>query len=106
MEASCTARAMTTAQASPTTAQTEAATAPQVRLSFASSRVLDINEANSPSVLTLMFAFYFSGSQNQKKGMQAQKMLKHNAVTWGEAMSAPHANALDCDDYSLPMEGR
>ncbi|XP_017268156.1 roundabout homolog 1-like isoform X1 [Kryptolebias marmoratus] len=46
-----------------------------------------------------------SGSQNQKKGMQAQKMPKHNAVTWGEAMSAPHANALDCDDYSLPMEG-
>nr|XP_043898115.1 roundabout homolog 1-like isoform X2 [Solea senegalensis] len=45
-----------------------------------------------------------SGSQNQKKGMRAPKMPKHNAVSWGEAPSAPHANAWDCDDYSLPMD--
>ncbi|XP_040006242.1 roundabout homolog 1-like isoform X4 [Xiphias gladius] len=45
-----------------------------------------------------------SGSQNQKKGMRAPKMPKHNAVSWGEALSPPHANAWDCDEYSLPME--
>ncbi|KAM9348428.1 roundabout homolog 1-like [Symphorus nematophorus] len=45
-----------------------------------------------------------SGSQNQKKGTRAPKIPKHNAVTWGEAPSPPHANAWDCDEYSLPME--
>uniref|UniRef100_A0A671UIG2 Roundabout homolog 1-like n=1 Tax=Sparus aurata TaxID=8175 RepID=A0A671UIG2_SPAAU len=45
-----------------------------------------------------------SGSQNQKKGTRAPKIPKHNAVTWGEAPSPPHANACDCDEYSLPME--
>ncbi|XP_035482366.2 roundabout homolog 1-like isoform X4 [Scophthalmus maximus] len=45
-----------------------------------------------------------SGSQNQKKGMRCPKIPKHNAVSWGEALSAPHANAWDCDEYSLPME--
>ncbi|XP_023265307.1 roundabout homolog 1-like, partial [Seriola lalandi dorsalis] len=45
-----------------------------------------------------------SGSQNQKKGTRAPKMPKHNAVSWGEAPSPPHANAWDCDEYSLPME--
>ncbi|XP_068600469.1 roundabout homolog 1-like [Brachionichthys hirsutus] len=43
-----------------------------------------------------------SGSQNQKKGMRAPKNPKHNAVTWVE--TPPHANACDCDEYSLPME--
>lgn len=43
-----------------------------------------------------------SGSQNQKKAMRAQKMPKHNAVSWGEAVSPP--NAWDCDGYSLPLE--
>uniref|UniRef100_A0A671UET8 Roundabout homolog 1-like n=1 Tax=Sparus aurata TaxID=8175 RepID=A0A671UET8_SPAAU len=43
-------------------------------------------------------------SQNQKKGTRAPKIPKHNAVTWGEAPSPPHANACDCDEYSLPME--
>uniref|UniRef100_A0A8D3BVL3 Roundabout-like 1-like n=1 Tax=Scophthalmus maximus TaxID=52904 RepID=A0A8D3BVL3_SCOMX len=47
-----------------------------------------------------------SGSQNQKKGMRCPKIPKHNAVSWGEALSAPHANAWDCDEYSLPMERR
>uniref|UniRef100_A0A673B9U9 Roundabout guidance receptor 1 n=1 Tax=Sphaeramia orbicularis TaxID=375764 RepID=A0A673B9U9_9TELE len=47
-----------------------------------------------------------SGSQNQKKGVRAQKMPKHNAVSWGEALSPPHANAWDCDEYSLPLENR
>nr|XP_015816604.2 roundabout homolog 1 isoform X2 [Nothobranchius furzeri] len=46
-----------------------------------------------------------SGSQNQKKGVRGLKIPKHNAVTWGEAVSVPHANALDCDEYSLPMDG-
>ncbi|XP_025766720.1 roundabout homolog 1 isoform X5 [Oreochromis niloticus] len=45
-----------------------------------------------------------SGSQNQKKGIRVPKIPKHNAVTWGEALSPPHANAWDCDEYSLPME--
>ncbi|XP_032389383.1 roundabout homolog 1 isoform X2 [Etheostoma spectabile] len=45
-----------------------------------------------------------SGSQNQKKGTRAPKIPKHNAVNWGEAPSRPHANAWDCDEYSLPME--
>ncbi|XP_054873065.1 roundabout homolog 1-like isoform X3 [Amphiprion ocellaris] len=45
-----------------------------------------------------------SGSQNQKKGSRAPKIPKHNAVSWGEALSTPHANAWDCDEYSLPME--
>ncbi|KAM4545430.1 roundabout homolog 1-like isoform 2-T2 [Odontesthes bonariensis] len=45
-----------------------------------------------------------SGSQNQKKGMRAPKIPKHNAVGWGEVLSPPHANAWDCDEYSLPME--
>ncbi|XP_031176136.1 roundabout homolog 1-like isoform X2 [Sander lucioperca] len=45
-----------------------------------------------------------SGSQNQKKGTRAPKIPKHNAVSWGEALSPPHANAWDCDEYSLPME--
>uniref|UniRef100_A0A671UIQ8 Roundabout homolog 1-like n=1 Tax=Sparus aurata TaxID=8175 RepID=A0A671UIQ8_SPAAU len=40
-----------------------------------------------------------SGSQNQKKGTRAPKIPKHNAVTWGEAPSPPHANACDCDEY-------
>uniref|UniRef100_A0A8C9XRE5 Roundabout guidance receptor 1 n=1 Tax=Sander lucioperca TaxID=283035 RepID=A0A8C9XRE5_SANLU len=47
-----------------------------------------------------------SGSQNQKKGTRAPKIPKHNAVSWGEALSPPHANAWDCDEYSLPMERR
>uniref|UniRef100_A0A669BH85 Roundabout guidance receptor 1 n=1 Tax=Oreochromis niloticus TaxID=8128 RepID=A0A669BH85_ORENI len=47
-----------------------------------------------------------SGSQNQKKGIRVPKIPKHNAVTWGEALSPPHANAWDCDEYSLPMERR
>uniref|UniRef100_A0A4W6F7I6 Roundabout, axon guidance receptor, homolog 1 (Drosophila) n=1 Tax=Lates calcarifer TaxID=8187 RepID=A0A4W6F7I6_LATCA len=45
-----------------------------------------------------------SGSQNQKKGTRAPKMPKHNAVSWGEALSPPHASAWDCDEYSLPVE--
>uniref|UniRef100_A0A3P9BY80 Roundabout guidance receptor 1 n=1 Tax=Maylandia zebra TaxID=106582 RepID=A0A3P9BY80_9CICH len=45
-----------------------------------------------------------SGSQNQKKGIRVPKIPKHNAVSWGEALSPPHANAWDCDEYSLPME--
>ncbi|XP_068455834.1 roundabout homolog 1-like [Clinocottus analis] len=45
-----------------------------------------------------------SGSQNLKKGTRAPKIPKHNAVSWGETMSPPHANAWDCDEYSLPME--
>ncbi|XP_060911599.1 roundabout homolog 1-like isoform X1 [Labrus mixtus] len=45
-----------------------------------------------------------SGSQNQKKGTRAPKLPKPNAVSWGEAPPPPHANAWDCDDYSLPME--
>ncbi|XP_049896723.1 roundabout homolog 1-like [Epinephelus moara] len=45
-----------------------------------------------------------SGSQNQKKGTRAPKIPKHNAVNWGEALSPPHANAWDCDEYSIPME--
>ncbi|XP_038145121.1 roundabout homolog 1-like isoform X3 [Cyprinodon tularosa] len=45
-----------------------------------------------------------SGSQNQKKAMRAQKISKHNAVSWGDALSDSHPNAWDCDDYSLPME--
>uniref|UniRef100_A0A7N8XTF5 Roundabout homolog 1-like n=1 Tax=Mastacembelus armatus TaxID=205130 RepID=A0A7N8XTF5_9TELE len=47
-----------------------------------------------------------AGSQNQKKGMRAPKMPKHNAVSWGETPSPPHAIAWDCDEYSLPMERR
>ncbi|XP_054899633.1 roundabout homolog 1-like isoform X1 [Poeciliopsis prolifica] len=42
-----------------------------------------------------------SGSQNQKKGLRAQKIPKHNAVSWGGAVSDPNAWA---SDYSLPME--
>ncbi|KAM3602154.1 uncharacterized protein V6R79_025158 [Siganus canaliculatus] len=45
-----------------------------------------------------------SGSQNQKRATRAPKLAKHNAVTWGENPTPPHANARDCDDYSLPME--
>ncbi|MED6257841.1 hypothetical protein ATANTOWER_032333, partial [Ataeniobius toweri] len=45
-----------------------------------------------------------SGSQNQKKGMRPQKIPKHNAVSWGDALSDPHPNVWDCDVYSLPME--
>ncbi|XP_029303965.1 roundabout homolog 1-like isoform X2 [Cottoperca gobio] len=45
-----------------------------------------------------------AGSQNQKKGTRAPKIPKHNAVSWGEALPPPHANAWDCDEYSLPME--
>ncbi|XP_028276718.1 roundabout homolog 1-like [Parambassis ranga] len=43
-----------------------------------------------------------SGSQNQKKATRAPKVPKHNAVSWGEALSPP--NAQDCDEYSLPMD--
>uniref|UniRef100_A0A8C4EBS2 Roundabout homolog 1 n=1 Tax=Dicentrarchus labrax TaxID=13489 RepID=A0A8C4EBS2_DICLA len=82
-----------------TTAQTEAATAPQVRLT-----ALNSNEASHESVFTLMFSSHFLGSQNQRKGTRAPKIPKHNAVTWGEGQSTPHANAWDCDEYSLPME--
>uniref|UniRef100_A0A3Q1BF05 Roundabout, axon guidance receptor, homolog 1 (Drosophila) n=1 Tax=Amphiprion ocellaris TaxID=80972 RepID=A0A3Q1BF05_AMPOC len=35
-----------------------------------------------------------SGSQNQKKGSRAPKIPKHNAVSWGEALSTPHANSF------------
>lgn len=63
-----------------------------------------LNEARQKSVLTLMFASHFSGSQNQKKGTRAPKIPKHNAVSWGE--SPPHANAWGCDEYSLPMDRR
>ncbi|XP_074466120.1 roundabout homolog 1-like isoform X1 [Sebastes fasciatus] len=45
-----------------------------------------------------------SGSQNLKKGSRAPKIPKHNAVSWGEAPSPPHANTWVCDEYSLPME--
>ncbi|XP_069556659.1 roundabout homolog 1-like isoform X2 [Brachyistius frenatus] len=45
-----------------------------------------------------------SGSQNQKKGTRAPKIPKHNAVSWGEALPPPHANAWECDEYSLPTE--
>uniref|UniRef100_A0AAV2JBB3 Uncharacterized protein n=1 Tax=Knipowitschia caucasica TaxID=637954 RepID=A0AAV2JBB3_KNICA len=44
-----------------------------------------------------------SGSQNQKKMARVQKIPKHNAVSWGDAVSAPNAWG-DCDDYSLPLE--
>lgn len=63
-----------------------------------------INKASQKSLFYL--GAFFSGSQNQKKGARAPKMPKHNAVSWGEALSPPHANACDCDDYSLPMERR
>lgn len=53
-----------------------------------------------------MFSSYFLGSHNQRMGTRAQKIPKHNAVTWGEALSPPHANVCDCDEYSLPMEKR
>lgn len=46
------------------------------------------------------------GSQNQKKGGRLPKIPKHNAETWGEALSPLHANVCVCDDYSLPLERR
>uniref|UniRef100_A0A674NNH3 Roundabout, axon guidance receptor, homolog 1 (Drosophila) n=1 Tax=Takifugu rubripes TaxID=31033 RepID=A0A674NNH3_TAKRU len=45
-----------------------------------------------------------AGSQNQKKGARAPKIPKHNAETWGEALSPLHANVCVCDEYSLPLE--
>ncbi|KAM9846369.1 roundabout homolog 1-like [Aulostomus maculatus] len=45
-----------------------------------------------------------SGSQNQRKGIRGPKTPKHNAVSWGEAVSPPHVNAWNSDEYSLPME--
>ncbi|XP_061607734.1 roundabout homolog 1-like isoform X4 [Phyllopteryx taeniolatus] len=45
-----------------------------------------------------------SGSQNQKKGPRAMKTPKHTAVSWGDALSPPHAIAWNGDEYSLPME--
>uniref|UniRef100_A0A3B3YQ81 Roundabout, axon guidance receptor, homolog 1 (Drosophila) n=1 Tax=Poecilia mexicana TaxID=48701 RepID=A0A3B3YQ81_9TELE len=45
-----------------------------------------------------------SGSQNQRKGMRAQKIPKHNVVNWGDAVSDPHPNAWGCDEYSLDSE--
>lgn len=59
-----------------------------------------------PYIYDFLGAFLFSGSQNQKKGTRAPKIPKYNAVIWGEALSPPHANAYDCDEYSLPMEKR
>lgn len=58
------------------------------------------------SLFTAAFSSHISGSQNQKKGTRAPKTPKHNAVRWGEALSPPHANAWECDEYSLPMERR
>lgn len=49
---------------------------------------------------------HLSGSQNQKKGARAPKIPKHNAETWGEALSPLHANVCVCDEYSLPLERR
>ncbi|XP_057676375.1 roundabout homolog 1-like isoform X1 [Corythoichthys intestinalis] len=45
-----------------------------------------------------------SGSQNQKKGPRAIKTPKHTAVSWGDALSPPHAIAWNGDEYSLPMD--
>ncbi|XP_034034679.1 roundabout homolog 1-like isoform X2 [Thalassophryne amazonica] len=46
-----------------------------------------------------------SGSQNQKKGTWAPKIPKqHTAISWGDPLCPPHANACDSDEYSLPME--
>uniref|UniRef100_UPI003AAED308 roundabout homolog 1-like n=1 Tax=Centroberyx gerrardi TaxID=166262 RepID=UPI003AAED308 len=45
-----------------------------------------------------------SGSQNHKKGSRPPKTPKQTAVSWGEPLSPPHANAWDCDEYTLPME--
>ncbi|XP_061659684.1 roundabout homolog 1-like isoform X2 [Syngnathoides biaculeatus] len=45
-----------------------------------------------------------SGSQNQKKGPRGMKTPKHTAVSWGDALSPPHAIAWNGDEYSLPME--
>ncbi|XP_061904069.1 roundabout homolog 1-like isoform X1 [Entelurus aequoreus] len=47
-----------------------------------------------------------SGSQNQKKGLRAMKTPKHTSVSWGDALSPPHAIAWNGDEYSLPMEKR
>lgn len=49
---------------------------------------------------------HLSGSQNQKKGARAPKILKHNAETWGEALSPLHANVCVCDEYSQPLDRR
>lgn len=49
---------------------------------------------------------HLSGSQNQKKGARAPKVRKHNAESWGEALSPLHANVCVCDEYSLPLERR
>ena len=96
-----TTRPVITAQEAHTKAQIEAATAPQVR----PAATLNFDEASHKPVFTLVFFPHFSGSQNQKKGMRGPKMPKHNA-SWGEALAPPHANAWDCDEYSLPMEMR
>ncbi|XP_075876405.1 roundabout homolog 1-like isoform X2 [Nelusetta ayraudi] len=47
-----------------------------------------------------------SGSQNQRKPTRAPKIPKHTTVTWGERQSPPppHANARDCDEYSVPLD--
>uniref|UniRef100_A0A8C5HW46 Roundabout homolog 1-like n=1 Tax=Gouania willdenowi TaxID=441366 RepID=A0A8C5HW46_GOUWI len=45
-----------------------------------------------------------SGSQNQKKGGRAPKILKHTAVNWGDVVSPPHTDNWDCDAYSMPVE--
>lgn len=49
---------------------------------------------------------HLPGSQNQKKGARAPKVSKHNAESWGEALSPLHANVCVCDEYSLPLERR
>ncbi|XP_024121650.1 roundabout homolog 1 isoform X3 [Oryzias melastigma] len=46
-----------------------------------------------------------SGSAIQRKGVRAPKTSKHNGVSWGEQLSSVQADAWDCDEYSLPMEG-
>lgn len=58
------------------------------------------------SIMMALMCSHLSGSQNQKKGARAPKIPKHNAETWGEALSPLHANVCVCDEYSLPLERR
>uniref|UniRef100_A0A3P8VWF5 Roundabout guidance receptor 1 n=1 Tax=Cynoglossus semilaevis TaxID=244447 RepID=A0A3P8VWF5_CYNSE len=45
-----------------------------------------------------------SGSQTQRSTTQGPKTPKHNVLGWRDALPQAHADACDCDDYSLPKD--
>lgn len=97
-----------TARQAHTRAQTKAATAPQVRPAPCShSPTMTLPQAPlKPVHFSWHFFSYLSGSQTQRSTTQGPKTPKHNVLGWRDALPQAHADACDCDDYSLPKDKR